>query len=93
MKKIILGAVATLAIGTTLLANPAASCVSCHGPDGTKNTMKPQAVPTNLTKAEFIESMEGYKAGTLNKYGMGALMKGFAARADAEAIANQWGLK
>jgi cytochrome c len=56
------------------------ACIGCHGMNGEKNTLVPESKPNTLSKAEIVEALKGYKAGTLNKYGKGAMMKSFSAR-------------
>lgn len=94
MKKI---AFAALLATSALMADmPAAykSCVGCHGQKGEKNTMAPASKPNTMTKAEIVESLKGYKTGSVNKYGKGSMMRGFAAKlndAQMEEIANYIG--
>ena len=81
MKKIAL--IALIASATSLMAGKPASynaCMGCHGLKGEKNTMVPASKPNTMTKAEIVTSLKGYKAGTLNKYGKGGMMRGFAGR-------------
>ncbi|KIM09134.1 MAG: hypothetical protein KU28_00375 [Sulfurovum sp. PC08-66] len=81
MKKLAL--IALIAAATSAFAAAPASynaCVGCHGAAGEKNTLVPASHPNALTKAEIVTSLQGYKAGTLNKYGKGAMMKSFASR-------------
>jgi len=97
MKKIAIATIATIALSTAAFAGAAtAACVGCHGVNGEKNTMAPEAVPNKLSKEEMITALKGYKEGTLNKFGKGAIMKGFAGALDdakMEAIANEWAAK
>jgi cytochrome c553 len=47
-----------------------------------------------MKKADIVKALNGYKAGTLNKYKKGALMKNFAkslTTAQIKSIANSWG--
>ncbi|AXX92568.1 cytochrome C [Malaciobacter molluscorum LMG 25693] len=65
-------------------------CATCHGINGEKQALGKSKVIKDLSKAEFINAMKGYKAGT---YGgpMKGLMKGQVASlsdADIEALAN-----
>lgn len=95
MKKIIL---ATAALTAFAFADAPASynaCKACHGVKGEVNvtTQNKSHVPANLTKAEIVKSLHGYKDGT---YGgaMKGLMKGQVARlsdADIEALADYMG--
>lgn len=94
MKKIAL--IALLATSALMAGKPASfnACVGCHGMKGEKNTMAPASHPNSLTKAEVVAALKGYKAGTRNKYGKGAIMRGFASRltdAQMKEIANYIG--
>ncbi len=96
MKKIVIASIATLALATSSFAGATASCGGCHGKDGSKNTMVPKSKPNTMAKADLIAALQGYKAGTLNKYGKGALMKNFAKNlsdAQMEAVAKEWKVK
>lgn len=65
-------------------------CKSCHGADGKMKALGKSNPVSGLSSAEIVKSLEGYKAGTLNKHGMGAAMKGNAAKlseADMKAVA------
>ena len=88
MKKIIL---LTSILACAAFANPYAKCVGCHGANGEKAAMGKSKVIKDMTKADFIAAMKGYKDGS---YGgpMKGLMKGQVAGlsdADIEAMANQ----
>lgn len=88
MKKIVL---LTSILACAAFANPYAKCVGCHGANGEKVAMGKSKIIKDMTKADFIAAMKGYKDGS---YGgpMKALMKGQAmplSDADIEAIANQ----
>ncbi len=94
MKKL---AVLTLAatVATTLMAADGAAlykkCAGCHGMHGEKKALGKSAVIKGWPKDKVIEALKGYKAGTRNVHGMGALMKGQVASlsdADMEAIAD-----
>ena len=88
MKKIVL---LTSILACAAFANPYAKCVGCHGANGEKVALGKSKIIKDMTKADFIASMKGYKDGS---YGgpMKALMKGQAmplSDAQIEAIANQ----
>ncbi|MGD9595305.1 c-type cytochrome [Wolinella succinogenes] len=91
MKKIALGmifAAASLmaADGATLYKK----CVACHGVKAEKPALGKSEVIAGWDKAKLVEELKAYKAGTLNKNGMGAMMKGQMASfsdADIEAVA------
>ncbi|RRS30059.1 MAG: cytochrome C [Epsilonproteobacteria bacterium (ex Lamellibrachia satsuma)] len=87
MKKI---AIAMLFAGSTLLmadgAAAFAKCAGCHGQNGEKAALGKSAVIAGEDAATTITKLNGYKAGTLNAHGMGALMKGQVASLDDAAI-------
>ncbi len=90
MKKVVLF---TSILACVAFANPYQKCVGCHGANGEKVALGKSKVIKDMTKADIIAAMKGYKDGT---YGgpMKGLMKGQAASlsdADIEAIANQIG--
>jgi len=94
MKKL---AVLTLAatVATTLMAADGAAlykkCAGCHGAHGEKKALGKSEVIKGWPKDKVVEALKGYKAGTRNVHGMGALMKGQVASlsdADIEAIAD-----
>jgi cytochrome c len=91
MKKI---ALAMLFAGVSLMASDgkalAAKCVACHGASFEKVALGKSAVVKGQSAATIETALKGYKAGTLNKNGMGALMKGQVATmsdADMKALA------
>ena len=93
MKKL---AILTLAatVATTLMAADGATlykkCAGCHGMHGEKKALGKSEVIKGWPKEKTVEALKGYKAGTRNVHGMGALMKGQVAAlsdADMEAIA------
>jgi cytochrome c553 len=66
------------------------ACGGCHGAKGEKKAMGKSAVIAGQSKEELVTKINGYKAGTLNVVGMGALMKGQVAKlsdADIDAVA------
>lgn len=83
-----------LAGATSLMADGAAvyaKCAGCHGANGEKSALNKSAVITGQAAATTVEQLTAYKAGTLNKYGMGGLMKGQVAAlsdADIQAVAD-----
>jgi len=67
-----------------------AKCAGCHGADGKTSALGKSAVIAGQAAADLETKIAGYKAGTLNVAGMGALMKGQVAAlsdADTKAIA------
>jgi len=67
-----------------------AKCAGCHGADGKTAALGKSAVIAGQATADLETKIAGYKAGTLNTNGMGALMKGQVAGlsdADTKAIA------
>jgi cytochrome c len=60
-------------------------CVACHGAKGEKAALGKSEVIAGWNSAKTLEALKGYKAGTRNIKGMGALMKGqTAALSDAD---------
>ncbi len=91
MKKI---ALTLLVASVSLMAADGAAlykkCAACHGAHGEKKALGKSAVIGGEPAAETVKKLEGYKAGTLNAHGMGALMKGQVASysdADIKAVA------
>ncbi|MDP3266129.1 MAG: c-type cytochrome [Sulfuricurvum sp.] len=91
MKKI---ALAMLFAGVSMMAADgkalSAKCVACHGASFEKAALGKSAIVKGQKEAAIEAALKGYKAGTLNKAGMGALMKGQVATmsdADIKAIA------
>ena len=91
MKKVILGL--TL-ISTMMLASDGASlyskCAGCHGSQGEKKALGKSKVINEMSQADFITALNGYKDGS---YGgpMKGLMKGQVAKlsdSDIEALAS-----
>jgi len=76
------------ASATILMADAAAfaKCAGCHGAKGEKKALNKSAVITGQDAAKTVEQLKGYKAGTLNKYGMGGVMKGQVASLDDAGI-------
>jgi cytochrome c553 len=67
-----------------------AKCAGCHGADGKTAALGKSAVIAGQAAADLETKIAGYKAGTLNVAGMGALMKGQVATysdADIKAVA------
>ncbi len=87
MKKI---ALALLVAGVSLMAADGAAaykkCVSCHGAKAEKHALNKSEVIDTWDAAKIEEALKGYKAGTRNVYGMGALMKGQVASYDDATI-------
>ena len=78
-----------LAGSALLMADGAAAyakCAGCHGTNGEKPALGKSAVIAGQDAAKTIEQINGYKAGTLNAHGMGAVMKGQVASLDDAAI-------
>lgn len=66
-------------------------CAACHGLKGEKAALGKSEVIAGWSSAKTIEALKGYKAGTRNTKGMGALMKGQSAAlsdADMKALAD-----
>lgn len=60
-------------------------CAGCHGANGEKAALGKSEIIKGWDVAKTEEALKGYKAGTRNTKGMGALMKGqVAAMSDAD---------
>jgi cytochrome c553 len=85
MKKI---ALTMIFAGATLMAADGAAlyakCAGCHGADGKTKALGKSAPIAGMTVDALVKDMEGYKAGTLNKNGMGGVMKGQVAALSAD---------
>lgn len=91
MKKIIIAS--TVLAATFAFANPYAKCATCHGANGEKVALGKSKIIKDMTKADFVAALKGYKDGT---YGgpMKAIMKGQVAKlsdADIKALADYMG--
>lgn len=94
MKKFLL--VSLFSVASLMAADGATlfnTCKVCHGPAGDKVPPGSKATFTinSLTKDKIVEDLKGYKAGTLNQYGLGAQMKIYASKlsdADMGALAD-----
>ena len=91
MKKI---ALSLLVTGAALMAADGAAlykkCAACHGAKAEKAALGKSGIIQGRDAASIVADLNGYKAGTTNKKGMGALMKGQVATysdADIEAVA------
>jgi len=87
MKKV---AIAMLFAGSTLLMADGAAlyakCAGCHGKDGKTKALGKSAPIAGMDAAAVAKDLEGYKAGTTNKNGMGGVMKGQVATYTPEQI-------
>ena len=87
MKKI---ALALLVAGVSLMAADGAAaykkCASCHGAKAEKKALNKSEIIAGWDAAKTEEALNGYKAGTRNIHGMGALMKGQVASYDDATI-------
>jgi cytochrome c-type protein NapB len=92
MKKVMkVAVVGSLIASSALYAVSTAGCVGCHGAHFEKHAMGKSKVVKDMSHADIVAALKGYKAGT---YGgaMKGIMKGQVASlsdADMEAIADQ----
>ena len=89
MKKI---ALTLLVASVSLMAADGAAlfkkCAACHGAKAEKKALGKSNVINTMSAADIETALKGYKAGTLNTKGMGALMKGqVASYSDADIAA------
>lgn len=60
-------------------------CGACHGTKGEKAALGKSEVITGWSADKTLDALKGYKAGTRNTKGMGAIMKGqVASMSDAD---------
>jgi len=79
MKKFaLLALLATTSIAMADGAALFAKCAGCHGADGKTKALGKSDLIAGMAAADVVKDLEGYKAGTLNKHGMGGVMKGQA---------------
>ena len=87
MKKI---ALTLLVASVSLMAADGAAlykkCAACHGAKAEKKALGKSEVIAGWDAATTSEALHGYKAGTRNTKGMGALMKGQVASYSEEDI-------
>lgn len=79
MKKFALAACAALfATSVAFGADGAAifkKCITCHGEKAEKSYLNKTKPLTSIAKEDRLAAIKGYKDGTQNTYGMGAMMK------------------
>ena len=88
MKKIVLSAIFAAATAASLSAASFAACATCHGANGEKAALGKSEIIKGWAEAKTVASLNGYKAGTLNVHGMGAVMKGQVAKLSDADIAD-----
>ncbi len=93
MKKVVLGLMVAGVFSLVSADGKAifAKCAGCHGQDGKKSALGKSAVIAGEKADVTLKKLQGYKAGTLNAHGMGALMKGQVSSlsdADMKAVAD-----
>lgn len=91
MKNTLLTLSAVALVATSSFAVDTASCVGCHGANFEKAALGKSKIVKDMSKADIITALKGYKDGT---YGaaMKGVMKGQVAKlsdADIEAMATQ----
>ena len=91
MKNTLLTLSAVALVATSSFAADTASCVGCHGANFEKAALGKSKIVKDMSKADIITALKGYKDGT---YGaaMKGVMKGQVAKlsdADIEAMATQ----
>ncbi len=92
MKKVTL-ALMLAGAASLVMADGAAlykKCAGCHGAKGEKKALGKSAAIGGLPVGTLVDDLKGYKAGTLNRHGMGMMMKGQVkslSDADIQALA------
>ena len=88
MKKVLL--IAALSSAALFAADGKAiydtQCKSCHGADGKMKALGKSNPVAGMSADAVAKDLDGYKAGTLNKFGMGGVMKGNAAKLSPDDI-------
>lgn len=88
MKKVLV--LLTTIFALSLMASDGAGlykkCVACHGAKAEKKALNKSEIIQGWNVDKLVTSLKGYKAGTLNLHGMGALMKGQVATYDDAKI-------
>jgi len=92
MKKVLV-LLAVLGLSSVAMADPYKKCASCHGAHGEKSALNKSKIIAEMSKADIVAALNGYKNGT---YGgpMKGLMKGQVASlsaADITAISEKIG--
>lgn len=92
MKKVLV-LLAVIGLSTAAMADAYAKCAGCHGANGEKKALGKSKVISDMSKADIVTALHGYKDGS---YGgaMKGLMKGQVAAlsdADITAIAEKIG--
>jgi len=91
MKKVLIACAAVAAFSSAAFAADGATlykkCVACHGAKAEKPYMNKVPALNTLSKEEIVESLNGYKAGTLDKFKSSAMMKPMAKPLSDEDIA------
>ncbi|PID47788.1 MAG: cytochrome C [Proteobacteria bacterium] len=90
MKKFLL--LALMGATTCILASDGATiykkCQVCHGQKAEKKYMNKVPALSTLKADYIVQALEGYKAGTNNKYKTGMLMKGQVAALSKDDMKN-----
>lgn len=93
MKKVIIASLILVASASIASADAYTKCAGCHGAAGEKAALNKSKIMKDMSKADIVAALKGYKDGT---YGgaMKGLMKGQVASlsdADMQAIADKIG--
>lgn len=62
-------------------------CIACHGAKADTSYLNKVPALKSVAAAERLELMKGYKAGTINNFNMGGVMKGQMASLSEEDMA------
>ncbi len=93
MKKVIIAGLMLAVTASVASADAYTKCAGCHGASGEKVALGKSKVISDMSKADIVAALKGYKDGT---YGgpMKGLMKGQVASmsdADMQAVADKIG--
>ncbi|MBE2984009.1 c-type cytochrome [Campylobacter sp. RM9344] len=94
MKKLLIVSSVVALFASSMFAADGATiykkCIACHGAKAEKVFNNKVPALTSLDAAAIVASLQDYKAGKANKFGMGAMMKPIAtplSEDDAKAVA------
>jgi len=87
MKKLLIAFIVLFMVtGVAYAAVNTHVCSACHGIHFEKHAMGKSKIVANMSNQDIVKALIGYKKGTLNQYGMGAIMHGQVAKYSVEEL-------
>lgn len=84
-KKLMAMVCGALLCGVAAQANPLYSkCVACHGAEGEKAALGKSMIIKDMSKADFVSALKGYKDGSYGKEQKALMKAQVAALSDAQ---------